>query len=79
MYLNPLLSKTEFSIMSCRKHVSSSDYLPLTVEMSQEMNLKVFSIFFLNKVPKSTFDGLCNNQPKSMKFVSSSHLIKLLI
>ena len=43
-YLNPLLGKTELSIISCRKHVSSSDYLPLTIEMSQDMNLKVFSM-----------------------------------
>ena len=43
-YLNPLLGKTELSIMSCSKHVSSSDYLPFTIEMSQEMHLKVFSM-----------------------------------
>ena len=43
-YLNPLFGKIELSIMSCRKHVSSSDYLPLTIERSQEMNLKVFLI-----------------------------------
>ena len=42
-YLNPLLGKIELSIMSCRKHVSASDYLPFTIEISQEMNLKVFS------------------------------------
>ena len=41
-YLNPLLGKIELSIMPCRKHVSSSDYLPLTIEMSQEMSLKAF-------------------------------------
>ena len=76
-YLNALLGKIELSIMSCRKHVFSSDYLPLTIEMSQEMNLKsVFKDF--TKGPKSTFDVLCNNWPKSMKFVSSSHFIKLL-
>ena len=42
-YLIPLLGKIELSIMSYRKHASSSDFLPLTIEMSQEMNLKVFS------------------------------------
>ena len=42
--LNPLLGKIELSIMSCRKHVFSSDYLPLTIEMSQEMNLKTLSM-----------------------------------
>ena len=42
-YVNPILGKIELSIMSCRKHVFSSDYLPLTMELSQEMNLKVFS------------------------------------
>ena len=46
-YLNPLLGKIELSIMSCRKHASSSDYLPLTIEMNQEMNLKVFSMILL--------------------------------
>ena len=39
-YLNPLLGKNELSIISCKKHVSSSDYLPLTIEIRQEMNLK---------------------------------------
>ena len=44
-YLNPLLGKIELSIMSCRKHVSSSNYFPfITIEMSDEMNLKVFSM-----------------------------------
>ena len=43
-YLNPLLGKIELSIMSCRKHVSSSNYFPFTIEMSGEMNLKVFSM-----------------------------------
>ena len=43
-YLSPLLGKTELSIMSYRKHVSSSGYLSLTIEIRQEMYLKVFSI-----------------------------------
>ena len=76
-YLNPLLGKIELSIMSCREHVSSSDYLPLTIEMIQEINLKVFSKGFY-KGSKSTFDILCHNRPKSRKFISSSHFIKLL-
>ena len=38
-YLNPLLGKIELSIMLFKKHVSSSDYLPLTIELSQEMNV----------------------------------------
>ena len=49
-FLNPLLGKTELSIMSCRNHVSSSDFLPLTIEMSQEMNLKVFSMILQRSV-----------------------------
>ena len=43
-YLGPLLGKTELSIISYRKHVSSSGYLSLTIEIRQEMYLKVFSI-----------------------------------
>ena len=76
-YLSPLLGKTELSIMSYRKHVSSSGHLSLTIEIRQEMYFKVFFQLFY-KGPKSTFDFLCNNRPKSMKFVSSSHFIKYL-
>ena len=41
--LTPLLGKTKLTTLPCRKHVSSYDYLPLTIEISQEMKLNVFT------------------------------------
>ena len=72
MYLTPLLVKIELTTLSCRKHISSSNYLPL----NRKLNLKCLQRF--HKGSNSNLDILCKNRPNSMKSVSSLYFINFV-